>query len=151
ILDGSGKVAYAQLPSALMTFKGAWNASTNSPLLADGTGITGDTYRASVAGTQNLGSGLQTWAIGDFAIYNGTIWQHSPAADGVSSVNGLTGAVTVNAINQLTGDATAGPASGSASAILTLATVNGNVGSFGAVDSVGNFTVNAKGLIIAAS
>src|ERR1017187_853107 len=94
-LDGSGKVPYAQLPSALMTFKGAWNASTNTPTLADGTGTAGDTYRASVAGTQNLGSGPQTWAVGDFVIYNGTIWQHSPAADGVSSVNGFTGAFTL--------------------------------------------------------
>lgn len=95
VLDGSGKVAYSQLPSSLMTFKGAWNAATNTPTLADGTGTSGDTYRASAAGTQNLGSGAQTWAIGDFVIYNGTIWQHSPAADGVSSVNGLTGAVTL--------------------------------------------------------
>lgn len=120
-LDSGGKVAAAQLPSTVMNYRGAWNASTNSPTLADGTGSNGDVYRASVAGTQNLGSGSQTWAIGDLAIYNGTIWQHSPAADGVSSVNGNTGAVTVNAINQLTGDITAGPASGSASAAATIA------------------------------
>lgn len=125
VLDGAGKVAYAQLPSALMTFKGAWDASTNTPTLADGTGLTGDTYRASVAGTQNLGSGPQTWAIGDFAIYNGTIWQHSPAADGVSSVNGSTGAVTVNAINQLTGDVTTTAASQSQSKAATVAAIQG--------------------------
>lgn len=125
VLDGAGKVAYAQLPSALMTFKGAWNASTNTPTLADGTGTNGDVYRASVAGTQNLGSGSQTWAIGDFAIYNGTIWQHSPAADGVSSVNGSTGAVTVNAINQLTGDVTATAASQSQSKATTVAAIQG--------------------------
>lgn len=52
-------------------------------------------------------------------------------------------------INQLTGDATAGPGSGSQA--LTLATVNGNVGSFGSSTSIPSFTVNAKGLITAAS
>ena len=124
-LDGSGKVPYANLPSALMTFKGAWNASTNTPTLADGTGTSGDTYRASVAGTQNLGSGSQTFAVGDFIVYNGTIWQHSPAADGVSSVNGQTGAVTVNAINQLSGDVTTSAASGSQSEAATVAKIQG--------------------------
>jgi hypothetical protein len=119
-LDGGGKVPAAQLPSTLMNFRGAWNASTNSPTLADGTGANGDVWRASVAGTQNLGSGSQTWAVGDFAIYNGTIWQHSPAADGVSSVNGNTGAVTVNAINQLSGDVTTSAASGSQSEAATI-------------------------------
>lgn len=149
-LDSGGKVPVAQLPSTVMIYKGAWDASTNTPTLADGTGTNGWVYRASVAGTQDLGSGSQTWAVGDFAIYNGSIWQHSPAADGVSSVNGATGAVTVNAINQLTGDATAGPASGSQSQVLTLATVNSNVGSFGSSTAIPNFTVNAKGLITAA-
>lgn len=53
-----------------------------------------------------------------------------------------------NYITDLTGDATA---TGPGSAALTLATVNGNVGSFGTADSVSTITVNAKGLITAAS
>lgn len=138
-LDGAGKVPYAQLPSALMTFKGAWNAATNTPTLADGTGTAGDVYRVSVAGTQNLGSGAQTFFVGDFVIYNGSIWQRSPAADGVISVNGQTGAVTVNAINQLTGDVTAGPASGSASAAASLvATSNATLATLSALTSATN-------------
>ena len=55
---------------------------------------------------------------------------------------------TGNYITALTGDATA---SGPGSAALTLATVNGNVGSFGSSTSIPSFTVNAKGLITAAS
>ena len=53
-----------------------------------------------------------------------------------------------NYITALTGD---GTASGPGSAAFTLATVNSNVGSFGSASSVASFTVNAKGLITAAS
>lgn len=56
---------------------------------------------------------------------------------------------TDTGITQLTGDVTAGPGSGSQAA--TLATVNGNVGSFGSSTSIPTFTANAKGLITAAS
>lgn len=124
-LDSGGKVPFSQLPSTLMSYLGAWGASTNTPTLADGTGDVGDTYRVSVAGTQNLGSGSQTFFVGDFIIYNGSIWQRSPAADGVISVNGASGAVTVNAINQLTGDVTAAAASGSQSKASTVAAIQG--------------------------
>lgn len=53
-------------------------------------------------------------------------------------------AAAAGGITSLTGDATA---SGPGAAALTLATVNGNVGSF----TYGSFTVNAKGLITAAA
>jgi hypothetical protein len=149
-LDGSGKVPYANLPAALMTFKGAWNPTTNTPTLTNGVGLNGDVYRASVGGTSS-GPIVDTWFAGDFIIYNGTIWQRSPLADGVISVNGMAGSVTVNAINQLTGDVTAGPASGSQSVAATLATVNGNIGTFGTATQVATLTVNAKGLVTAVS
>lgn len=53
-----------------------------------------------------------------------------------------------NYITALTGDVTG---SGPGSTAATLATVNGNVGSFGGVNSIPSFTVNGKGLITAAS
>jgi hypothetical protein len=93
-LDAGGKVPVTQLPNSVMEFQGAWNASTNSPTLADGTGNQGDVYRVSVAGTQNLGSGSQTFDVGDFAIYNGSIWQWSGGSDAVMSVFGRQGVVT---------------------------------------------------------
>lgn len=118
-LDGAGKIAVAQLPSAVMTYEGVWNASTNSPSLADGVGDAGMVYRVSVAGTQFTPS--IAFDVGDYAIYNGTKWEKSDTTDAVASVNGATGIVTVNAINQLTGDVTAGPASGSESKVATIA------------------------------
>lgn len=92
-LNASGKISASSLPASVMEFKGMWDASTNTPTIADGTGDAGDVYRVDVAGTQNLGSGAITFAVGEFAIYNGTIWQRSPAGDAVTSVNGRTGAV----------------------------------------------------------
>lgn len=55
---------------------------------------------------------------------------------------------TGNYITALTGD---GTATGPGSVAFTLATVNGNVGSFGSSTAIPSFTVNAKGLITAAS
>jgi len=125
-LDGGGKVAYAQLPSALMTYKGAWSPlSVGSPLtVLDATPLAGDTYRASVDGVAVAGNGAVTgtqFYAGDFAIYNGAAWERSPLSDGVISVNSAVGAVTVNAINQLTSDVTTSAASGSQSLAATIA------------------------------
>ena len=76
-----------------VTFKGTWNANTNSPTLASGVGTTGDLYEVNVSGTTNL-DGISSWAVGDFAIFNGSVWQKIPGyTPSVVSVNGLTGAV----------------------------------------------------------
>ena len=94
-LDNGGKVPITQLPSSIMEYQGTWNASTNSPTLSDGTGSTGDVYRVSVGGARNLGSGSITFDVGDYVIYNGTIWQKSDTTDAVSTVAGRTGDVTL--------------------------------------------------------
>ena len=70
-LDAGGKIPANQLPNTVMEFKGNWNASTNSPALIDGTGNAGDVYLVNVAGTQDLGSGSQTFAAGDWVVYGG--------------------------------------------------------------------------------
>jgi hypothetical protein len=86
-LDSLGKVPISQLPSSLMEYKGMWNAATNTPTLANGTGDTGDVYICNVAGTVNFGAGNITFAVGDYVIYSGTIWQRSSGAVGtVTSV-----------------------------------------------------------------
>ena len=72
-LDGTGRIPSGQLPTSATEYLGAWNASTNTPALSDGSGTNGDMYRASVAGTQDLGSGSETYGVGDAIIYNGSI------------------------------------------------------------------------------
>lgn len=94
-LDAGGKVPVSQLPNSIMEFKGVWDASTNTPTLADGTGNAGDVYLVSVAGTQNLGSGNITFAAGDWAVHDGSIWQKSVNSNSVVSVNGYTGVVSL--------------------------------------------------------
>jgi hypothetical protein len=89
-LDSGGKVPISQLPSSIMEYKGTWNAATNTPTLANGTGDTGDVYICNVAGTVNFGAGPITFAVGDYVIYSGTIWQRSSGAVGTVTSVALT-------------------------------------------------------------
>jgi Head domain of trimeric autotransporter adhesin len=90
-------ITIADLPIDTVVFLGNWNASTNTPTLADGTGVAGEFYRVNVAGTQNLGSGSQTFVVGDWVMYSGTTWQLAhTGVDAVLSVNGHVGAVTLS-------------------------------------------------------
>jgi len=126
-LDSGGKVPVAQLPSTIMNYQGTWDPTTNTPTLADGTGTNGDVYWVSaafagpVSGLNN--ASMVNFQIGDIVLYSSALgqWELTTPAAGVTSVNGSQGAVTVNAINQLTGDVTAGPASGSQSKAATIA------------------------------
>lgn len=125
-LDASSKVPASYLPSTVMEFKDIWNPNTNTPALVDGTGDAGDVYWVSAAKSSAV-SGLTdpsmvNFQIGDLVIYSSVSgkWKLTTPAAGVSSVNSAQGAVTVNAINQLTGDVTAGPASGSQSQAATI-------------------------------
>jgi hypothetical protein len=102
-LDGGGKIPSSQLPSSVMDYLGTWNASTNSPTLADGTGSAGNVYLVGTAGSQNLGSGSISFAIGDWVVYSGTVWQKSLNSNAVVSVNGLTGTVVLTTDNVTAG------------------------------------------------
>ena len=87
-LDASGRVPYSQLPESAMEYKGQWNAETNTPALADGTGTKGDFYIVSVSGTQNLGSGNVQYFENDRIIYDGSEWSRLSAGD-VKTVNSV--------------------------------------------------------------
>jgi hypothetical protein len=47
-----------------------------------------------VAGNTNL-DGITSWNVGDWAIFNGTVWQKVDNTDAVTSVNGFTGTVVL--------------------------------------------------------
>jgi hypothetical protein len=96
-LDSGGKVPISQLPSSIMEYKGTWNAATNTPTLANGTGDTGDVYICNVAGTVNFGAGPLTFAVGDYVIYSGTIWQRSSGA--VGTVTSVAASITGNSVS----------------------------------------------------
>lgn len=107
-LDGTGRIPVAQLPLDTMVYQGTWDASTNTPTLADGVGTTGDYYRTSVAGTQDLGSGSLTFSVGDSVIYNGSIWEKQDFAgasslDDLSDVDTTTNAPVLNDVLTYTG------------------------------------------------
>ena len=58
-----------------LNYKGTWNASSNTPTLADGTGAKGDYYVVSTAGTQTFGGIQLFFGLGDWIAYNGAVWQ----------------------------------------------------------------------------
>lgn len=81
-----------------LNYQGTWDANANSPALASGVGTKGDYYVVSVAGNTNL-DGITDWQIGDWAVFNGSIWQKVDNTDAVVSVNGQTGIVVLSAAN----------------------------------------------------
>jgi len=89
-LDVNGKILVSQLPNSVMEYQGTWNAATNTPTLVNGVGNQGDVYLCNVAGTTNFGAGPITFAVGDSAIYSGTIWQRAGGATGTVTSVGLT-------------------------------------------------------------
>jgi hypothetical protein len=98
-LDAGGKVPTSQIPmQGDLNYQGTWNATTNTPTLTSSVGTKGYYYVVDVAGTTNL-DGITDWQIGDWAIYNGTVWQKVDNTDAVTSVNGQIGTVVLTTTN----------------------------------------------------
>lgn len=125
-------------------------SSASSTLYGDNGNFTG-------TNTFNKTSTIEATSTSFFATQASTSKLYLATGNGLlKNVNGLVSLATAgtdyaaagNYITALTGDVTA---TGPGSVAATLATVNGNVGSFGGVNSIPSFTVNAKGLITAAS
>jgi len=92
-LDANGHVPVEQMPTQALIFQGYWDASTGS-LPAAGT-VSGDFYIVSVEGTV---SGV-IYRPGDWIIWDGSAWTLSRNTNAVASVNGQTGAVTLDGSN----------------------------------------------------
>lgn len=69
IFDGTEWI-HTPFPTSALTFKGTWDANTNTPDISTLASAAGDTWVVTVAGTTNLG-GITDWQIGDFAVYGG--------------------------------------------------------------------------------
>jgi hypothetical protein len=94
-LDAGGKVPQSQIPlMGDLNYQGTWNASTNTPTLTSSVGTKGYYYVVDVSGSTNL-NGITDWVIGDWAIFNGSIWQKVDNTDSVTSVNGKVGTVVL--------------------------------------------------------
>jgi hypothetical protein len=79
-----------------LEYKGLWNAATNTPTLVSSVGTQGDYYVVSVAGTTNL-DGVTTWDEGDWAIFNGSVWQlFQGGQDGVFATLTVSGEIIAN-------------------------------------------------------
>ena len=96
-------VAFAKLQalisavSGALVYQGTWNASTNSPALASGTGTKGWCYKVNVAGTTAI-DGNASWGPGDLIVFDGTAWDKiDGSSTEVSSVAGRVGAVVLSA------------------------------------------------------
>ena len=98
-LDNAGKLPMSQVPEAIIgasRYQGTWNAATNTPAIPGAAPANqGFYYSVAVAGTTDI-NGINTWAVGDQIISNGSVWQKIPVANAVQSVNGKTGIVIVN-------------------------------------------------------
>lgn len=101
-LDGGGKVPASQLALTGVTYQGTWNATTNTPTLTSSVGNTGYYYVVSVAGTTTI-NGINDWQVGDWIIFNGSVWEKSDNSESVTSVAGKLGAVVLDATDIASG------------------------------------------------
>ena len=148
-LNASTKIDPIYLPAGGINFLGIWDAANNSPTLADGVGNVGDEYIVGVGGTQDLGSGNITFAVGDFVLYtSGNVWADIPVGgSGVTSFNGRTGVVTL-----LSGDVTNALSNGSivnSKLQNPNVTINTGIGlsGGGTVNLGGSLTLTATGVV----
>ena len=144
------------LVAGVGVFQGAYNATTNSPALTGSSNIaltTGDYFVVSVDGTNAV---LGTLEVGDLIFANNTIAANS--SPNISNYTVVIQDANIAGAGSTDGGTEKGVA-GFDSANFTVS-VNGWVrlgasgvtaGSYGTASTVGKFTVDAKGLITAAS
>lgn len=142
--------AYGLAIGALI-YQGAWNASTNTPTLTSGVGTQGNYYVVSVAGNTNL-DGITSWAVGDWAVFNGTVWQK---LNGASSeifagltITGLTGYMYANNTSPVSASSTIPVANVSGAVSNTVNVLAGGLLSGGGA-LTGNVTISLSNVPVA--
>lgn len=71
-----------------LVYMGAWNASTNSPVLSNGVGSQGHYYVVGTAGSTNI-EGITDWKASDWVVYNGTKWEKVDNSEVSTDIGGL--------------------------------------------------------------
>jgi hypothetical protein len=127
------KVAGGGGISGGVVYSGTWNASTNTPTLTSGIGTKGNYYVVSVAGNTNL-DGITDWQPGDWAIFNGTVWQKVDNSEVVYVSNVATG-------TGLTG----GPIT--TTGTISIANTTVTAATYGTANAVPQVVINAQGQI----
>jgi hypothetical protein len=118
-------------------YRGTWDAATNDPTLTSSVGTKGDYYVVSVSGNTNL-NGITDWVAGDWAIFNGTVWQKVDNSEVVYVSNVATG-------TGLTG----GPIT--TTGTISIANTTVTAATYGNASQVAQVTVNAQGQLTGAS
>jgi hypothetical protein len=77
-----------------LSYQGTWNASTNTPTLASSTGVNGYYYIVGTAGSTNL-DGISDWQIGDWLLFNGSVWQKIDQSELVTSITSADASIVV--------------------------------------------------------
>jgi hypothetical protein len=85
-----------------LNYKGTWDANANNPALTSSVGTKGDYYVVSTAGSTNL-NGISNWGIGDWAAFNGSVWQRVEGGADLNGVNlSVSGTSTLSALTAST-------------------------------------------------
>lgn len=100
LLDSNNKINSTYLPDEVLgqlSYKGVWDASTSTGAPAT-TKQKGDYYVCSKGGKYSPDgttavSTYGSYAVGDWAVYNGTVWDKVDNTDAVTMVNGQIGSV----------------------------------------------------------
>jgi len=136
-----------------LNYKGTWDASTNNPTLTSSVGTKGDYYVVSVAGSTNL-NGETLWGVGDWAVFNGSIWQKVEGGDTGNfttiTVTGLTGYMYANGSNAVTASTTI-PVANVTGAVPNTVNVLAGTGLSGGGALTGNVTLNLANTSVTAA
>lgn len=142
-----------------LVYQGTWDAATNTPTLTSSVGTKGFYYVVNVAGSTNL-NGITSWNIGDYAVFNGAVWEKIDNTDAVTSVNGQTGTVVLTAADVgaisgntyvIAGTGLSGGGQLTGNVTLNLANTTVVAGSYGDAANVSVIGVDAQGRITSAT
>lgn len=85
-----------------LNYKGTWDANANSPALTSSVGTKGDYYVVGTSGSTNL-NGISNWGVGDWAAFNGSVWQRVEGGADLNGVNlSVSGTTTLSGLTAST-------------------------------------------------